>query len=84
MTWSVKSGPRWAVGLQAAPLCVFQRRHGQQLIKRLPLAEAQAHGKVNWHRSGPGVATKGVEDSEDKNMIRLDLTQDGCTYIHAP
>lgn len=68
MTRRVANGPRWTTALRG-----FQRRHGQQSIKRLLLAEAQTHGEVNWHHSGLGVTTKGMENSEDEYMTGLEL-----------
>lgn len=70
--WIAKAGPRRTVGRLTVMLCGFQRRHGQQLIKRLPPAEAQAHGEVNWHHSWLGVTTKGMENSEKEDVMGLE------------
>lgn len=70
MIQRAKAGPWQTVSWLTMMLCGFQRRHGQQLIKRLALTEAQTHGEVNWHHSGLGV-TKSMENSVEEAMMGL-------------
>lgn len=64
--WREKAGPRWTVHRRASGVCVFQRSHGQKLIKRLALAQAQAHGEVDGHHSGLRVTRQRMEHSEEE------------------
>lgn len=63
------AGPLWTVGLLIMVLLGFQGSHGQQLIKRLTLAEAQTHGQVNWHHRRLVVTTQSLENSGEQDMM---------------
>lgn len=75
-----RAGPLLTVSLLILPLLGFQGSHGQQLIKRLTLAEAQAHGQVDWHHGGLVVTTQSLENSveEDTMGLRSIITRDLC------